>query len=575
MLSNDQAEALEIVCSRYLEMKKPTPRRLLVPKLQAPKEISELVTKELLHPVGTSASDEQYLPRAAAFALVGDTGTAEKAKNALTTALRILRHMYEVELEKHTFTFEDVVRHSQMMYGDADPDFLKLGLHLIQDFNLFLTALSSGASREIVNFTLAERISLIPDPEAEWDAYIERTLNRTTPRDSMSQDERERGKQIVEEMLKELCSEKGVTLGGVTWREEFDRMRYWLHVEAGDRKVDWPLSYEKLEDCVEDKGVRREVEAGLRQYVLPDAGVRGADAERPSGNNTDTVSGTSNADVFVSHATEDKPYVEPLVEALQRAGIQVWYDRITLEWGDDLRSAIDHGLANCRFGIVVFSKTFLSKKKWTEYEVNALFARERAGQKLILPIWHGITRDEVIEYSPAFADRLAKISSSDSYADIVVSLLALLGRAVQNSDYDTEDARKPREPKVTSAITHASHETKVENAHVGFSKLWVEQEGANYLLIMKVDNDSETATEITWELTLPIALHPARRLVGREPLRPKETNHTKILFTRSFAQLNGHAATKALSEPITGEIKMGDLIETIDTTWAHLSSTYE
>jgi hypothetical protein len=29
-------------------------------------------------------------------------------------------------------------------------------------------------------------------------------------------------------------------------------------------------------------------------------------------------------DVFVSHATEDKAYVEPLVEALKAAGIRVW-----------------------------------------------------------------------------------------------------------------------------------------------------------------------------------------------------------------------------------------------------------
>lgn len=68
------------------------------------------------------------------------------------------------------------------------------------------------------------------------------------------------------------------------------------------------------------------------------------------------------ADVFVSHATEDKLYVEPLVKALEAAEIKVWYDRVTLEWGDDLRPAIDRGLANCRFGIVVFSKAFLAKK---------------------------------------------------------------------------------------------------------------------------------------------------------------------------------------------------------------------
>jgi hypothetical protein len=134
-------------------------------------------------------------------------------------------------------------------------------------------------------------------------------------------------------------------------------------------------------------------------------------------------------DVFISHATEDKPYVEPLVEALEAAGIKVWFDKTALEWGDDLRPSIDRGLANCRYGIVVLSKAFLRKKKWTEYELNSLFALEQPGRKIILPIWHGITRDDLLQYGAGFADRLAKISSKDSYEDIVESLLNLVGRS--------------------------------------------------------------------------------------------------------------------------------------------------
>jgi hypothetical protein len=145
-------------------------------------------------------------------------------------------------------------------------------------------------------------------------------------------------------------------------------------------------------------------------------------------------------DVFISHATEDKNYVEPLVTALEAAGIRVWFDKTNLEWGDDLRTAIDRGLTACRYGIVVFSKAFLGKKKWTEYELNSLFAREQAGKKLILPIWHGITREDLIQYSPAFADRFAKLSPTHSYADIVGSVLALLGRPIQRRPDEGSDA---------------------------------------------------------------------------------------------------------------------------------------
>lgn len=157
-------------------------------------------------------------------------------------------------------------------------------------------------------------------------------------------------------------------------------------------------------------------------------------------------------DVFISHSSVDKPYVAPLVSALEAAGISVWFDKTTMEWGDSLRSEIDRGLAACRYGIVVFSKAFLKKKKWTEHELNALFAREEPGKKVILPIWHGITRDDLIEYSPAFADRLAKNSITDSYSDIVESLLSMLGRpnlespvanAIVDARYDANETTPP------------------------------------------------------------------------------------------------------------------------------------
>jgi hypothetical protein len=172
-------------------------------------------------------------------------------------------------------------------------------------------------------------------------------------------------------------------------------------------------------------------------------------------------------DVFVSHATEDKDYVEPLVQALERAGIRVWFDRSALEWGDDLRAAIDRGLSNCRYGIVVFSQAFLRKKRWTEYELNSLFAREQAGKKLILPIWHGITRDDLMQYSPGFADRLAKISSTDGYADIVQSLLRMLGRADSEKALEaTATSALPRKSAGAkpNAVAFALYETKGENA---------------------------------------------------------------------------------------------------------------
>jgi hypothetical protein len=131
-------------------------------------------------------------------------------------------------------------------------------------------------------------------------------------------------------------------------------------------------------------------------------------------------------DVFISHAWEDKDvFARPLANRLIERGLKVWFDDITLTVGDSLRKSIDKGLAHSRFGIVIISKTFL-RKAWPQKELNGLVAREVDGIKVILPVWHEITADEIRSYSPLLADRLA--ASSDKGLDHGI---AELTRAIQ------------------------------------------------------------------------------------------------------------------------------------------------
>lgn len=148
-------------------------------------------------------------------------------------------------------------------------------------------------------------------------------------------------------------------------------------------------------------------------------------------------------DVFVSHASEDKPYVDVLVQKLEEAGIRVWFDRTAMDWGSDLRISIDDGLKNCTYGIVVFSKAFLALKKWTEYELSGLFALEEVGRPRILPIWHGITEADMKAYSPSLSLRLAKSPTRDSYQDIVASVKRMLEKA---ANLTTEQVRPAATP---------------------------------------------------------------------------------------------------------------------------------
>lgn len=126
----------------------------------------------------------------------------------------------------------------------------------------------------------------------------------------------------------------------------------------------------------------------------------------------------SSYDVFVSHASEDKDdFVRDFVKCLQQNGLQVWYDEFTLRVGDRLRRSIDNGLRNSRYGIVVLSEAFFSKE-WPQRELDGLFAREVNGEKVILPIWHKISKNEVLKYSPIIADMLALNTASFTIEEI-------------------------------------------------------------------------------------------------------------------------------------------------------------
>jgi len=128
-------------------------------------------------------------------------------------------------------------------------------------------------------------------------------------------------------------------------------------------------------------------------------------------------------DVFICHASEDKEsFVRPLAVALVNLGLTVWYDETSLRIGDSLSQSIDKGLAESRFGIAVISQAFIGKS-WPERELTGLVAKEVAYGKTIIPVWHGVTRDMVLGFSPTLADKLAIDTSKVSAQDAAIQIL--------------------------------------------------------------------------------------------------------------------------------------------------------
>lgn len=132
-------------------------------------------------------------------------------------------------------------------------------------------------------------------------------------------------------------------------------------------------------------------------------------------------------DVFVSHATEDKEsFADEFVDILkQKYNLKVWYDAVSIKWGDSIRAEIDKGLKKSKFGVVILSRSYISKY-WTNYELEELFQREYNGGKLILPIWHNITKQEVQQFSPSLVGKMAMSTAIMTPHEIAEKLNELL-----------------------------------------------------------------------------------------------------------------------------------------------------
>lgn len=129
-------------------------------------------------------------------------------------------------------------------------------------------------------------------------------------------------------------------------------------------------------------------------------------------------------DVFISHANKDKEeFVEELNASLEKLGINIFYDKKALEWGDNWKQRIIEGTQKAEFAIIVISENFFDRE-WTEKELNEFLNRQNSnGQKLILPILHNITIAQLQEKYPSVAD-IQGISTKDYTCDQIALLFA-------------------------------------------------------------------------------------------------------------------------------------------------------
>lgn len=129
---------------------------------------------------------------------------------------------------------------------------------------------------------------------------------------------------------------------------------------------------------------------------------------------------------YATHIPANPAGGSGLKDALEARGLSVWFDEIRIKVGQSIRQEIEKGIANARFCVVVISPDFF-RKQWTRAELDALFSRKmESGQNLILPVWHHVSKDEVLAQSPLLAGILALNSALMTVDEMAQAILEVV-----------------------------------------------------------------------------------------------------------------------------------------------------
>jgi hypothetical protein len=115
-------------------------------------------------------------------------------------------------------------------------------------------------------------------------------------------------------------------------------------------------------------------------------------------------------DVFLSYARIDGLAVATELRShLEDLEVSVWFDAVAIHAGKSQALQMDQGLRRARSGVVVLTAAYLAGRFWTERELGALLHKPT-----LIPVLHGVTFEDVAEYSGILPDLAGFTTARDS-----------------------------------------------------------------------------------------------------------------------------------------------------------------
>jgi hypothetical protein len=132
--------------------------------------------------------------------------------------------------------------------------------------------------------------------------------------------------------------------------------------------------------------------------------------------------------VFISHSSQDKPFVRRLVQELERHHLRVWFDEQEIGVGDSIVTRISDGLKDSDYFMVVLSKASVASP-WVQEEINSALMDQVSGKgTAVLPVLI-----EECEIPPLLRSRL--------YADFRQSFEVGIGSLLRVLEQEGESAK--------------------------------------------------------------------------------------------------------------------------------------
>jgi hypothetical protein len=164
------------------------------------------------------------------------------------------------------------------------------------------------------------------------------------------------------------------------------------------------------------------------------------------------ISSSNKPDAFICHASEDKESVaDPLFEALRTHGLNIWYDEFSLRIGDSLSGKIDEGLTQSNYAIIIVSKKFF-EKNWPQHEYHAIYNKQvNSNKRIILPVWHDVSREEVEKHSVLLADIVAQ-KTSNGIETVATNLYKVIRQIETIYKFDSDTGLKANVSSLSKSI---------------------------------------------------------------------------------------------------------------------------